>query len=58
MRKLQKTMRIKYAIIMIILVISLIALRLSMANYHVIQQYKSTFEQIKQLEKEDYEKIL
>ena len=58
MRKLQKTMRIRYAIIMIILVVSLIALRLSMANYNDIQQFKSSFEQVKQLEKEEYERIL
>ena len=43
MRRLQKTMRIRYVILMIILTVSLISLRLSILNYNYIKEHESDF---------------
>ena len=44
MHRLQRTMQIRYMLLMIILVIALISLRLSMENYNYIQGHKMYFE--------------
>ena len=43
MRRLQKTMRIRYVLLMIILTVSLVSLRLSISNYNYIQEYDSFY---------------
>ena len=40
MRKLKRTRLVKYTILMIILVVSLLALRISFSNYNEIETYK------------------
>ena len=43
MRRLQKTMRIRYVLLMIILTVSLVSLRLSISNYNYIKEYDSYY---------------
>lgn len=43
MRRLQKTMRIRYVILMIILTVSLVSLRLSILNYSYIKEHDSYY---------------
>ena len=43
MRRLQKTMRIRYVLLMIILTVSLVSLRISIQNYNHIQELESDY---------------
>ena len=50
MRKLKRTRLVKYCILMIILVVSLLALRISFSNYNEIETYKQYIEEYAQKE--------
>ena len=45
MRRLQRSMRIRYVLIMIILTVSLVSLRLSISNYNYIQEYDKFYKE-------------
>lgn len=50
MRKLKRTRLVRYCILMIILVVSLLALRISFSNYNEIETYKQYIEEYAQKE--------
>ena len=50
MRKLQRTRLVRYSILMIILVVSLLALRISFSNYNEIETYKEYIKEYAQKE--------
>ena len=50
MRKLKRTRLVKYTILMIILVVSLLALRISFSNYNEIETYKDYIQEYAQKE--------
>ena len=50
MRKLKRTRLVNYSILMIILVVSLLALRISFSNYNEIETYKDYIQEYAQKE--------
>ena len=54
MKKLKKDRVIRYTILMIILVVSLFALRISLSNYNEIETYKDYIQEYSKLETVSY----
>ena len=54
MKKLRKTRLIRYTILMIILVVSLLAFRISLSSYSEIETYKEALKEYQKLDTVSY----
>ena len=54
MKKLRKTRLVRYTILMIILVVSLLAFRISLSSYNEIETYKEALKEYQKLDTVSY----